>query len=153
MGVNENVAAEPDDFLINVLNRLQEEHGYIPADCVRELSQRLGIPESQIYGVITFFKALRTQPPGKHRINVCFGTACYARGAPLIYDRLVDELKLESGDTSPDGLVTVEKVYCIGACSQAPLMVVDGEIKGRLKSYQVPLILKELRDRHEHQPK
>lgn len=133
--------------LINILNQIQEEQGYIPQSSIAELADRYGIPESQLYGLVTFFKSFRTKPPGKHKISVCHGTSCYARGASLIYNRLVEELRLPEGDdTSPDGFCTVEKVYCVGACSRAPLMVVDGEIHGKIKSFQVPLLLQEMRE-------
>lgn len=131
--------------LINILNQIQEEQGFIPRPAVEELAKAAGIPVSQLYGLVSFFKSFRTRPPGKHRISVCYGTACYARGAPHIYNRLVDELELYDTDTSADGLFTVEKVYCVGACSRAPLMMVDDVIWGKLKSYQVPLMLQELR--------
>ena len=137
---------ENERLLINILNCVQEERGFIPQPLLTELAERTGVPESQIHSLVSFFNSFRTKSAGKHRICVCYGTACYARGAPLIYDRLADELELDDGDdTSPDGLVTVEKVYCVGACNQAPLIVEDGQIKGKIKSYQVPFLIKELR--------
>ena len=145
------MASSKKEFLINLLNEIQDNQGYIPPTVRQELAKEFGLPESQVSGLVSFFKAFRNHPPGKHQICVCYGTACYARGSPLLYDHLVRELQLQESDTSPDGFATVEQVYCIGACSQAPLMVVDGQIKGKLKSYQVPLILAELRDQHESQ--
>ncbi|UWG95401.1 NAD(P)H-dependent oxidoreductase subunit E [Dehalobacter sp. DCM] len=130
---------------MNILNKIQTEYGFIPRNLLFELAERTGIPESQLHGLVSFFKAYRTTPAGKHRIRICYGTACYARGASLIYDRFAEELKLESGDTSADGLVTVEQVYCVGACSQAPVIIQDEEIKNRIQSYQVPLLLNDLR--------
>ncbi|ATW23651.1 NAD(P)H-dependent oxidoreductase subunit E [Candidatus Formimonas warabiya] len=144
-----NQLDQSDSQIINILNLVQEKLGYIPQSFLQELAHRSGISESQLCGLVSFFKSFRTQPTGKHRISVCYGTACYARGAPLIHDRLIGELKLDESDTSADGFATVEQVYCIGACSRAPLLVVDHEIKGKLKSYQVPLILQELRDQDE----
>lgn len=138
---------EPGRQLINILNQVQEEQGFIPRSLLPELAARAGVPESQLHGLVSFFDSFRTKPSGKHRLSVCYGTACYARGAPLIYDRLADELKLDADGTSPDGSVTVEQVYCVGACSRAPVVVVDGQIKGRIKASQVPFLLQELRNK------
>ncbi|MBP2653629.1 MAG: dehydrogenase conserved domain protein, nuoe and nuof [Firmicutes bacterium] len=135
-----------DKLLINMLHLIQEEQGYISRNRLAELAEKAEVPVSQLQGLVSFFNSFRTYPAGKHRISVCYGTACYAKGAPLINDRLVDELKLKDNiDTSSDGLVTLEHVYCVGACSRAPLIVVDGEISGKIKSHQVPLILESLR--------
>lgn len=132
--------------IINILNLLQEKEGFIPQPLLAELAELAGVPESQLHGLVSFFNSFRTKPVGKHKICICYGTACYARGAPLIYDRMAAELQLEEGeDTSPDGFATVEKVYCVGACSRAPVIVVDGEIRGKIKSHQVPFLIQELR--------
>ncbi|CQR70897.1 NADH-quinone oxidoreductase subunit NuoE family protein [Sporomusa ovata] len=137
---------ESDKQLINILNQIQEEQGYIPHDRLTELARQAGVPESQLHGLVSFSNFFRSRPAGKHKLSVCYGTACYARGASLLNDRLVAELKLEDGeDTSADGFVTVDHVYCVGACSRAPLVVVDGQINGKIKSYQVPLLLEDLR--------
>jgi len=140
---------ESDKLLINVLNQIQKDHGYIPRDQLFELSEKAGVSESQLHGLISFFNSFRSCRAGHHKLSVCYGTACYARGASLINDRLTDELELKNdNDTSADGFATVERVYCVGACSQAPLVVVDGQINGKLKSYQVPHLLDKLR-KHE----
>lgn len=131
--------------VVNILNKIQAENGFIPRDLLLELAERTGIPESQLHGLVSFFDSYRTRPAGKHRIRICYGTACYARGASLINNRFVEELNLDGSDTSPDGLVTLEQVYCVGACSQAPVIIQDEEIKNRIKSYQVPLLLDDLR--------
>jgi NADH:ubiquinone oxidoreductase subunit E len=136
---------ENERQIINILNRVQEKEGFVPQPLLAELADLMDVPESQLHGLVSFFNSFRTRPAGKHRISVCYGTACYAKGAPLIYDRLADELKLDDDDTSPDGLVTVERVYCVGACSRAPVIVEDGQIKGKIKSHQVPFLIKELR--------
>lgn len=137
---------ESDKQLINTLNKIQEELGYIPHYRLTELAEQSEVPESQLHGLVSFFNCFRSRPPGRHKLLVCYGTACYAKGAPLINDRLADELKLEDNtDTSTDGFATVDHVYCVGACSQAPLVVVDGQINGKLKSYEVPILLNKLR--------
>lgn len=137
---------ETDKQLINILNQIQEEQGYIPHSKLTQLAEQAGVPEAQLHGLMSFFNSFRSHPAGKHKLSVCYGTACYAKGASLIYNRLADELKLEEFyDTSADGFMTVEHVYCIGACSQAPLVVADGQINGKVKSFQVPILLEELR--------
>jgi NADH:ubiquinone oxidoreductase subunit E len=140
---------ESDRFLINELNRIQRTYGYISHEQVSKLAEKAGVPESQLHGLISFFNSFRSYRVGRHKLSVCYGTACYARGASLINDRLTDELELKNNnDTSADGFATVERVYCVGACSQAPLVVVDGQINGKLKSYQIPYMLNKLR-KHE----
>jgi NADH:ubiquinone oxidoreductase subunit E len=137
---------ESNKQLINILNQVQEEQGYIPRSRLMELAEENGVPESQLHGLVSFFNSFRSRPAGKHKLSICYGTACYARGASLINDRLVDELKLDDcEDTSADGFLTVDHVYCVGACSLAPLIVVDGQIDGKIKSYQIPIMLENLR--------
>lgn len=137
---------ENDKLLINILHQVQKENGYIPQDQLAELAGKAGVSEAQLHGLISFFNSFRIRPYGRHKLSVCYGTACYAQGAALIHGRLTDELGLSHiNDTSADGFATVERVYCVGACGQAPLVVVDGQINGKLKSYQVPHLLDKLR--------
>lgn len=137
---------ENERRIVNVLNQIQQTEGYISRSMLVELAELAKVPESQLHGLVSFFSSLRSRPVGAHHLCVCFGTACYARGAPLIYDRLRNDLQLKGDDdTSADGLVTVEQVYCVGACSRAPVVVADGKIKGEIKSCQVPFLLQELR--------
>jgi NADH:ubiquinone oxidoreductase subunit E len=140
-----NQLPENERLAVNILNKIQEENGFIPANLLCELAEHIQIPEPHLHGLVSFFSAYRTRPAGKHRIRICYGTACYARGASLIYDRLAEELELNGGDTSADGLVTVEQVYCIGACSQAPVLLQNEEIKNKIKSYQIPSLIHDLR--------
>jgi NADH:ubiquinone oxidoreductase subunit E len=132
---------------VNILHRIQNEYGYIPRLSLTNLAAVTGIPESAQQGLISFFNSYRTRPTGKHCISVCYGTACYARGAHLIYDRLSQDLDLDLDGNSPDGLVTVDKVFCVGACSQAPVIIEDDKLKGKVKSHQVPFLIRELRNK------
>lgn len=136
---------EPGGQLINLLNQIQKDHGFIPRALLTELAACAGVSEAQLHGLVSFFNSFRTRPAGRHRICVCYGTACYARGASLIYERLAEELQLDADGTSPDGLVTVEQVYCVGACSRAPVVVVDSQIRGKIKAGQAPFLVQELR--------
>ncbi len=137
----------PDDtHILNELNRLQEEHGFIPESELVALAATHGVSEARLQGLVSFFSSFRTRPPGRHRLSVCCGTPCFAKGASIIIDRIHDELDLDEDGTSTDGLVTVEEVGCVGLCSQAPVVLRDGQIIERVKSYQVPKIIKEMRD-------
>jgi len=132
--------------LINRLLQIQQEEGCVSGEAVAELAASYDLPPAQIYSLLSFFDAIRTRPAGRHKIAVCCGTACYEKGASLILDRLLDELQIEPyQDTSADGEITVEEVYCLGACSRAPLVVVDGETHSRIKSHQVPRLIQQLR--------
>ncbi len=144
-----NRLPESERQTINILNKVQAQKGFIPRDILIELAERAGLPESQIYGMVSFFNSYRLCPVGQHRIQICYGTACYARGASLINDRLMEMLNLDGNDTSPDGLITVEQVFCVGACSLAPVIIQNEVIKSRMKSYQVPLLVNELRKTNE----
>lgn len=137
--------SEDEKEIMNILNYAQDKTGFIPRSLLIELAENFSIPESQLHSLISFFNNFHTRPAGKHRLSVCCGTACYARGASLIYDRLEETLELDEDGTSPDGFVTVDRVYCIGACSIAPAVIEDEEIKGKIKSHQVPLLIEELR--------
>lgn len=137
---------EHESGIINALNRLQEEEGFIPQPALAALAVRHGVPEAQLHGLVSFFHSFRGRPAGRHRAAVCCGTACYARGAPLIRARFGGELDLDADGTSPDGFITVEEVQCVGACSRAPILVQDGRIKDHVKSFQVPFLIQELRN-------
>ena len=118
--------------LIQALHRVQEVLGYIPPQAQREVARLLNVPLSQVHGVITFYHFFRTQPVGKHLIRLCLGTDCHVRGAGEVLAALQEELGVGLGGTSPDGLFTLEGVRCLGACGLAPVMMVDGEVYGRL---------------------
>ena len=131
--------------LMTRLLKLQDEAGYVSASAARELAEEYGIAPAQLYSLMSFFDGLRTRPAGRQDIRVCFGTACYEKGAPIIYERLRDELQIKPfTDTTEDGEVTVEQVYCLGACSRAPLLVINQVIHGRVKSHQVPVMVRKL---------
>lgn len=138
---------EIEQQTVNILHRIQAERGYIPQPYLQSLADITGIPESTQQGLISFFDSFRTRPTGKHCLSVCYGTACYARGAHLIYDRLCNDLDLDLDGNSPDGFITVEKVFCVGACSQAPVIAQGDKINGKIKSHQVPFLIKELRNK------
>lgn len=135
--------------LIPLLQQVQTELGYVSKEAILEIGKQLKVSTSEIFGVLTFYTQFRLKPLGRHTIKVCSGTACHVRGAPLIIDAVTDELKLEeSEDTTPDGEFTFEKVACFGACSLAPVIIMDDETKGNITPDQarkkVRKIIKEI---------
>lgn len=118
--------------LIPLLQSAQDHFGYIPRRAISYISGVTSIPESEIYGVITFYSQFRLQPMGKYVIKACAGTACHVSGAKTIIETIEDELGVEVGSTSEDGLFTFQTVACIGCCSLAPVIMIDDDTHGRL---------------------
>lgn len=119
------------DNLIQLLNEVQEHYGYIPEKAQRDLSEFLNVPMAEIYGVITFYSRFTLKSKGKYNIAVCLGTACYVKGSQRIMDRLKERLKIEPGETTKDGLFSIEETRCVGACGLAPVFTVNGEVYGK----------------------
>ena len=131
--------------LIPLLQEVQTEMGYVPKEAITEISRELSISPSEIFGVLTFYAQFRLNPVGKHMVKICSGTACHVRGAPLIIDAIEDELGLEAGvDTTPDREFTVEKVACFGACSLAPVIIMDDETKGNISPDQARKMVRKI---------
>jgi NADH:ubiquinone oxidoreductase subunit E len=127
--------------LIPVLQAAQETYGYLPEPVLENIGEHLNVPISQIYGVVTFYAQFHLEPRGKHVIRTCQGTACHVRNASRILESLKNTLGVAPGGTTPDLQFTLETVACIGACSLAPVMMVDHDTHGRLKPDIVPKIL------------
>lgn len=129
--------------LIAILQEIQSIFSHIPLESMLEVSEKMGVPLSDIYGVATFYHQFRLKPQGRHLISVCTGTACHVKGAPIIYDAVRAKLGIEEGEeTSPDGRFTVQKVRCMGACSLSPTVRIDGDIYGRVKPDGLDELLK-----------
>jgi NADH-quinone oxidoreductase subunit E len=133
--------------VIPLLQVVQEKTGYVPEDAVGEIAEITGSSPSEIYSVITFYKQFRLRPPGKFTIKLCDGTACHVMGSITLLNVIVDELGLESGDTTKDGLFTISPVACLGCCSLAPVIMIDGETHGGLTPQKVRKILKDYQRR------
>jgi len=118
--------------VISVLQDVQKVLGWLPEWAIRQISISLGVPPSQVYGVATFYNSFKLHPVGKHIVRVCHGTACHVGGAEGISRGVSQKLEVEHGETTPDGLFTLEKVACLGCCSLAPCMMIDTEVYGRL---------------------
>ncbi len=132
------------DNLIQMLNEVQEHYGYVPMHVQKELSEYLKIPMAEIYGVVTFYSRFSLEPQGKYKISVCLGTACFVKGSQKIMDRLTDRLKIGPGETTKDGLFTIEQTRCVGACGLAPVFTINGEVYGRASVQKLDQVLDEL---------
>lgn len=127
--------------LIMVLHEIQNHYGYVPRNVSLELSRVLDIPLARIYEVITFYNYFKLDPPGKFTISVCLGTACYLKGSPEIVDEIKSLLNISEGETTPDGLFHLDVVRCLGCCGLAPVMMINGQIYGKVKRDEVMGIL------------
>ncbi len=120
------------DSLIPILQEIQEKDGFLSADALIDIGKHLNIPTSKIYGVATFYNQFRFEPKGKYHIQVCRGTACHVLGSATVLQSLEKGLKIKAGQTSRDGLFSIEVVACIGACGLAPVICVNGEFHARV---------------------
>jgi len=115
-----------EGILIQLLLDIQQELNWIPKEVAERISQRLNIPQTQIYRVASFYAAMSLTPRGRHLVSVCMGTACHVRGSPRLLDRITDILKIQPGETSTDMRFTLNTVNCLGCCAMGPVVVVDG---------------------------
>ncbi len=133
--------------LIPLLQGTQDLYGYIPRQAFEKISGATGIELSEMYGVATFYAQFRLHPAGKHIIKVCHGTACHVQNAKSITESLKEALKIADGETTPDGLFTLESVACLGCCSLAPVMMIGDETYGKLTGNEAVKIVKNIRIR------
>jgi NADH:ubiquinone oxidoreductase subunit E len=127
-----------------VLNEVQGNIGHVSPCMQKYIAQRLNVPLGQVHGVVTFYSFFKQQPRGKHTIKFCLGTACYVAGVPQIIEKAKQMLHIELGQTTPDGNITLEECRCVGACSQAPVIVVNEEVQGKVKPNKFPQIMKKV---------
>ncbi|MCL2121113.1 MAG: NADH-quinone oxidoreductase subunit NuoE [Clostridiales bacterium] len=128
-------------MLIQILEQVQHELGYLPEDVQSYLAEAIGIPLSTIYGVVTFYSLFTTEPIGKYIINVCMGTACYVKGARDILAEFEKQLDVRVGGTTEDAKFTLRACRCLGACGLAPVLNVNGKVFGRLSTEDVRKII------------
>lgn len=129
-----------------VLGEVQSRIGWVSEATQAYLADQLEIPVSTIHGVVTFYSFFTTNPKGKHTIKFCMGTACYVGGVPQLIEKAKQILGINVGETTPDGLITLEVCRCVGACSQAPVIVVDEDVMGRVKPNKLPQAIKQLQN-------
>jgi NADH:ubiquinone oxidoreductase subunit E len=131
---------EPTPLML-VLSDIQKEYGYIPLEVQEIVSQELMVPVSDIYGVVTFYSFFSLKPKGKYVIGVCLGTACYVKGGQNIIDKFSDLLGIKPGETTSDGLFTLDALRCIGACGIAPATSINGKVYPKVSVDQVSKII------------
>ena len=149
-GILEKYPAGDSGGLIHALQEIQAAFNYIPVEAVDALCRHLDIPLSKAFSAATFYKAFSLDPKGDIIIRVCTGTACHIRGAQVLVEELVDSLNIKPGETTDDLKFTVETVNCVGACALGPLVILDGEYHGNIKSNKLEKVLKKLeKDRGE----
>ncbi len=127
--------------LIMILHEIQNSYGYVPRDVALELSKALDVPLARIYEVITFYNFFKVTPPGKYKISVCMGTACYLKGAAELVNEIKNILNIEEGESTKDGLFHLELVRCLGCCGLAPVITINDKVYGKVRPSQLMDIL------------
>ena len=130
---------------ITILQGVQEEFGYIPSESLTYIAQKTGMKEAKLYGVATFYTQFRMNPVGKNLILLCQGTACHVNGASTIEKAICEELGITEGETTPDKIFTFTNVACLGCCSLAPVMMINGETYAKLTPEKTVEVLRNLR--------
>lgn len=134
-----------ESSLIAALQKTQKEFGYLPIDVLEGIAQYLGVPVSSIYGVATFYSQFRFTPLGKYVIKMCHGTACHVMGSSNIAQALEEDLGIKEGETTKDGLITLERVACLGCCSLAPTVMINDKVYGRMTHDKMRKIIRDIR--------
>ncbi len=129
-------------YIVSILQDIQEEQRYLPREALKQVSDRLGLPMSQVFAVATFYKTLSLVPRGRHEVCVCTGTACHVRGAERIVEKLERDLGVSRGKTTKDMKFTLETVRCVGACAMGPIVIVDKAYHGNVELDKVDDIVK-----------
>ena len=137
--------ADKETPLMMILSDIQKEYGYIPIEVQELVSEKTGLSVAEIYGVVTFYSFFSLKPKGKFVIGCCLGTACYVKGAGQVLDKFGEILNIKPGETSEDGLFTLDALRCIGACGIAPAVTINGKVYPKVKIADVQKIVDEYR--------
>jgi NADH:ubiquinone oxidoreductase subunit E len=137
---------EKEGALINILHEAQDIFGYLPEDVQLFIARKLNITAAKVFGVVTFYSFFTMEPRGKHVISVCMGTACFVKGADKILNEFKSQLKIKDGNSTEDGMFTIDSLRCVGACGLAPVVIIDGKVYGRVKLEDVKNILDEYKE-------
>ena len=140
----DSYANEPSPLMM-ILSAIQKKYGYIPLEVQQIISEKTGIPVAEIYGVVTFYSFFSLKPKGKYVIGICLGTACYVKSSQQVVDKFSSLLGIKAGETTKDGLFTIEAIRCIGACALAPAMSINGKVYPKVTPDQVGKIIDEYR--------
>lgn len=127
--------------LMPILHEAQSIYGYLPSEVQTLIADQLNIPLAEVYGVATFYSRFTLNPKGKHQISVCLGTACYVKGSDKVLSAIERELRISCGECTPDRKFSIDSCRCVGACGLAPVMIIDGEVYGKLTEHDVKDIL------------
>ena len=139
----------PQSQLISILHKAQGLFGYLPTHVMDEVAETMGIPTAHIWGVATFYHYFKLTPPGRYEIALCLGTACYVKGAAQLLQTVKDELKIDVGGVTEDGVFSLAPARCLGACGLAPVTMIGDKIHGELTSKKIVQILKDYRKQAE----
>ncbi|HHU86500.1 MAG: NAD(P)H-dependent oxidoreductase subunit E [Pelotomaculaceae bacterium] len=131
--------------LIRILQKAQEIFGYLPEEVQAYIAEKIDIPVSEVNGVVTFYSLFATEPKGKYTLNICMGTACYVKGAQTLMNALKEELKIDEGETTPDGVFTIKSTRCVGACGLAPILVANEDVHGKISPGEIKKIIQTCR--------
>ena len=142
----ESYAHEPSPLMM-ILSAVQKKYGYIPLEVQQIISDKTGIPVAEIYGVVTFYSFFSLKPKGKYVLGICLGTACYVKNSQQVVDKFSSLLGIQPGETTKDGLFTIEAIRCIGACALAPAMSINGKVYPKVTPDQVGKIIEEYKQK------
>lgn len=127
--------------LIPILQKVQAKLGYLPALAMEKIAEDTKVPAADVYGLATFYNQFRLNPPGKHQVKVCLGTACYMVGGDITLESFERRMEIKEGETSPDRLYSLERVACVGCCTMAPVVVLDDQVEGKVTPTRVDGIM------------
>jgi NADH:ubiquinone oxidoreductase subunit E len=133
-------------YLVEVLQDIQEEHGYLSEKAVRAVSAHLSVPLIEAYRVANFYKVFSLSPRGRHLLTICMGTACHVRGAPTLLDEVAGQLGVEPGQTTEDRSFTLQRVNCVGACALGPIIILDGHYHRNMNPNKLRKIVRSVRE-------
>ena len=140
------VDEHPESQLISVLHKVQLHFGYLPQTVLDEVAQRLQVPTATVSGVATFYHLFRLNPAGKHVISVCLGTACFVKGADMILEAFQTELGIGLGETTSDGMFSLDSSRCLGICALSPVVTIDDQVFSQVTPRQVPELVNKIRE-------
>lgn len=135
----------PESYLISILHKVQGRYGYLTEPHMNEVAQRLQVPTSTVSGVATFYHFFRLKPQGKFAVSVCLGTACFVKGADKVLEAFKSELGIDMGETTSDGLFSIEASRCLGVCALAPVVTINDKVYSKVAAEKVPDLIRQVR--------
>ncbi len=135
--------------LIEILQDVQEAYNYLPEEVLRVVSERIEVPLIEVFRVANFYKSFTLSPRGRYLLTICTGTACHIRGSPMFLNEVLRELDISSGETTKDGMFTVETVNCLGACALGPIVVLNGKHYGHMTTKRLRVLMKRIQEQNQ----